>query len=105
MGRPKLEIDATLVEELAGIQCTLEEIAAVVGCDKATISRRFATEIDKGRERGKTSLRRMQWKRAAKGSDTMLIWLGKQYLGQSDQASVSLGGEINLIIGKELKEV
>jgi hypothetical protein len=39
-----------------------------------------------GREEGKASLRRMQW-RAAERSTAMLIWLGKQYLGQTGKLS------------------
>ena len=34
------------------------------------------------------SLRRKQTKRALAGSDTMLIWLGKQDLGQADKVDV-----------------
>ena len=41
---------------------------------------------------GKTSLRRAQWLSAQKGNPTMLIWLGKQYLGQRDKSSHELSG-------------
>src|SRR2546428_744152 len=37
------------------------------------------------KEDKKAQLRSMQWKAAQKGSAAMLIWLGKQYLGQSDK--------------------
>ena len=36
-GRPKKEIDMDLVEKLANIQCTQEEIACVVGCSVDTL--------------------------------------------------------------------
>ena len=45
----------------------------------------FAEIITRGRANGKMSLRRVQWARAQAGSDTMLIWLGKQILGQRDK--------------------
>ena len=35
---------------------------------------------------GKASLRRAQWKAALNGNTTMLVWLGKQELGQNDKA-------------------
>lgn len=89
MARPRKQIDADLVRSLAEIQCTHEEIAHVVGCSVDTLTRRgFADLINKAREDGKSSLRRQQYKLALDGNPTMLIWLGKQYLGQSDKSSV-----------------
>jgi hypothetical protein len=35
------------------------------------------------------SLRRMQWEKAQTGNTTMLIWLGKQMLGQKDRLETS----------------
>ena len=84
MGRPKTVIDPEQVEKLAMLQCTLREIGAFFGCDEKTLRNRFSAEIAKGKEQGKISLRRMQWKTAEKGGYAMQIWLGKQYLGQKD---------------------
>jgi hypothetical protein len=39
----------------------------------------------KGRSQGKIRLRQLQLKAAEKGSAAILIWLGKQMLGQTDQ--------------------
>lgn len=89
MARPKLVIDEALVQSLAEIQCTHEEIAHVVGCSVDTLARRgFAELINKARETGRSSLRRQQWHTAMNGNPTMQIWLGKQYLGQQDKSSV-----------------
>lgn len=95
MGRPKIpiddgELDTTLlgtVEKLANMHCTQEEIAEFVGISVRTLKRNeeFCRLYKKGRENGKISLRRMQWQKADQGNTTMLIWLGKQYLGQSDK--------------------
>lgn len=84
MGRKKLEIDEKQVEQLAAIMCTMEEIASVVECSVDTLERRFADVIKRGREKGKSSLRRRQFE-LCKRNATMCIWLGKQYLGQSDK--------------------
>ncbi len=86
MARPQLEIDESLVEKLASIGCTMKEIASVAGCSVDTLERRFADTIKRGQDKGRTSLRRFQWKAAEAGNVTMLIWLGKQLLGQSDKA-------------------
>jgi hypothetical protein len=89
MGRAKTEIDRKRVEALAGIGCTVAEMAMVLGCSKEILERRFATSIEKGRAEAKASLRRMQWQAAQKGSTAMLIWLGKQILGQNDKREVT----------------
>jgi hypothetical protein len=97
-GRPKKEIDYATVEKLANIQCTQEEIASFLGISSRTLLRdeKFKELFARGRENGKMSLRRIQWKHAEK-SATMAIWLGKQYLGQRDNIEVSNSEEINKV--------
>ncbi len=85
MGRKKADIDAEQVEGLAKIGCTASEIAAVMDVNCSTITRRFAKELDKGREQGKMSLRRAMWKSALGGNTTMQIWLSKNALGFADK--------------------
>lgn len=101
VGRPKKEIDYVTVEKLANIQCTQEEIASFLGISSRTLLRdeKFKELFAKGRESGKMSLRRIQWKHAEK-SATMAIWLGKQYLGQKDNIEVANTDELNKV--KEL---
>jgi hypothetical protein len=86
IGRPPLDIDEDTVEKLASIHCTMQEIASVVGCSVDTLENRFSEIIKQGRDRGKASLRRMQYEAAKKGNATLLIWLGKQILGQKDKS-------------------
>lgn len=89
-GRPKKVINYELAEKLANIMCTQEEIATMFDCDVRTLQRdeEFCRVFKKGKENGKMSLRRMQYKLAEK-NPTMAIWLGKQYLGQKDTVEVS----------------
>lgn len=89
MARPKKQVDEALLEKLASIQCTNEELANMVGVSIDTLLRRYATLIKRARDNGRKSLRRMQWEAAQKGNVTMLIWLGKQYLGQKDKIDFS----------------
>lgn len=84
-GRPLKEIDERQVKSLAGINCSLAEMAAVLDCSEDTLSRRFAEVIKKGRESGKMSLKRKQYEVAMSGNVTMLIWLGKITVGQVEQ--------------------
>ena len=85
-GRPRKEVDMGMVERLAQIMCTEDEIAAVMAIDKSTLRRQptFDEVYKKGREVGKSSLRRTQW-RIAQNNAAMAIWLGKQYLGKTDK--------------------
>jgi hypothetical protein len=85
-GRPKKNIDPKLVFELAKIHCTKEEMASILGCNKDTLYARFSDIMQNGWDEGKASLKRLQWKSAETGNTTMLVWLGKQWLGQKDKA-------------------
>ena len=93
-GRPRAEIDLAVLRRAAAIGCTNEELAVVVGVCSKTFYDHLKQDpdmqqaIDEGRQAGRTTLRRLQWQRANAGSDTMLIWLGKQLLGQRDKAQI-----------------
>jgi hypothetical protein len=76
------------VRDLAAVGCTIEEIALQVKCNPATIYRRFAGVIKEGRLKAYMSLRRKQFEMAMKGNTGMLVWLGKQWLGQSEKREV-----------------
>ena len=99
-GRPKIEIDWGEFEKLCLIQCTLSEMSDWFKCSEDTIERRcreqkkmlFAEYYKKHSVGGRISLRRSQFKLATAGNPTMLIWLGKQHLGQTDKKSVEHSG-------------
>lgn len=79
-----LKLDEKLIKDLAMIQCTMIEIASICGCSVDTLERRYADIIKKGRDHGKSSLRRAQYKKALEGNPAMLIWLGKHILDQKE---------------------
>jgi hypothetical protein len=89
-GQPKVPIDLETVERLGVIHCTQDELAAYFGVDRATISRRLKAEaalrkaFERGQVNGKVNLRRRQVEMANQGNIGMLIWLGKQLLGQQE---------------------
>lgn len=98
IGRPKSQIDKKQFEELCSIQCTEGEICAVLGVSEKTLinwcqetykdddgnDMSFSKVFAINRAGGKTSLRRKQWLLADKNA-TMAIFLGLQYLGQTNQ--------------------
>ena len=94
MARPRKEIDYELIAKLAEIQCTEEEIASILDVSVRTLQRdkEFCRVFQTKKKSGKSSLRRMQWKKAEEGDRTLLIWMGKQYLGQSDRQEITGAG-------------
>jgi len=108
-GRPKIKLDYELIEKLSHIQCTQSEIADVLGISTRTLRRdkEFCRIHKKGMQSGKVSLRRLQWKSAEKENVTMLIHLGKQYLGQREGIGVSFGTPLEINrkdLEKELRD-
>lgn len=91
-GRKKKIIDWEIVKRLCEINCTLSEVASFLRCSVSTVERRlkedknisFSDFFDMYAGFGRMSIRRMQFKLALQGNTTMLIFLGKQYLGQRD---------------------
>ena len=82
-------------ESMCAIQCTKEEICAVLDVTEKTLNswcnntygKDFSLVFADKKQLGKMSLRRSQW-RMAENDKTMAIWLGKQYLGQRDNIEV-----------------
>ena len=72
------------VYKLAAIGCSTMEIARWFDVTEQTLRYNFSEIIAKGREDLKQSLRMSQIKLALQGNAVMLIWLGKNLLGQSD---------------------
>ena len=93
-------IDFARLEELVQIQCTMIEISTQLGCDdetiKSAVRREFGLDWSQYVEAKRTwkfpSLRRKQFELADSGDKTMLIWLGKQHLGQSDKQTIDASG-------------
>lgn len=101
------ERDIEQFKSLCAIFCTEAEICSVMGVSDKTLVRlinrylyediighkqgkndppvTFIEAFERYSATGKASLRREQFKVAKEGSTTMLIWLGKQHLNQSER--------------------
>ena len=94
MGRPQTEINKDQFEKLCELHCTKEEIANIMDCDEKTLNAwcqrtygvTFSLVYRQKASNGKMSIRRAQFSTATKGNVTMLIWLGKQWLGQKEKS-------------------
>lgn len=114
-GRPRIDIDYKKLDAMCAIQCTGEECAAILDIDYDTLNNTlkldghggFSDYFKKKGANGKMSLRRKQYDLASNGNATMLIWLGKQWLGQHEperekekENSESLESSIGKLIDK-----
>jgi hypothetical protein len=104
VGRPRKVIDWSQAEKLASLHCTGEEIASFLEVDYDTLNSAIKREFDcnfsewykKNSAKGKISLRRKQFEQALSGNTSLLIWLGKQWLGQTDKIENDSGTQINI---------
>lgn len=103
VGRPKKEIDYVQAEKLANMFCTMEEIAAFFDVSVRTLERdeEFCRIYKIGKNCAKMSLRRKQFNLADKNPQ-MAIFLGKQYLGQTDK--IEQDQKVNVSIEDYLKD-
>jgi AraC-like DNA-binding protein len=93
-GRPLADIDEEQVRELASMNCSLDEIAAVVRCEKTTLHRRFAMVIEEGRKCGRSSLKRRLWELAMAGNTQVAIWLSRNMLGYTDRSEIVIDEKV-----------
>ena len=89
-------IDVKRVIELASKGYALKDIAALEDISDDTLRRRCADACEKGFRLRNGMLRAKQMERAMNGSDTMLIWLGKQLLDQRDKSETEITGRLHL---------
>jgi hypothetical protein len=92
MGRPTKDINGEMVQKLAKLGCTQNEIADFFDVTPSVISERFRSDFQLGHAESKINLRHMQFKRAMQGSDRMLIHLGKVYVCQTERLDVTTTG-------------
>ena len=94
-GRPRFELDLEMIERAAMMGCTKNEVATLAGMSHSGFYKRMETDealvdaLQRGQDKGRSTLRRLQWQGAQSGNPTMLIWLGKQLLGQRDKQELS----------------
>ncbi len=113
-GRKAVQIDLEQLEKLCALQCTDVEIAAWFHVSLRTIEKRrrlpkFADAMQRGRAKGRISVRRHQMKLLEAGNATMAVWLGKQLLGQRDVITAehvgSGGGPIQVAVKPDLRRL
>jgi len=83
--RPLAVVDEKQLEDLASINCTIEEIAAVSKVSHETIYSRFSEIVKNGRLRGNQSIKSKLFEKAMGGDTSALIWISKNQCGYRDK--------------------
>jgi hypothetical protein len=97
-GRPPLPIDWDEVGTWVMKGCSGPQIAAIIGLHPETVYDRCVKDLGisytefsyKNRAKGDSALHGAQFDAALKGNTSMLIWLGKQRLDQTEKTTLSI---------------
>lgn len=103
-GRPKIELDVKQAAIFGYFRATYETMAEYLGCHVDTIraamqneDSEFSKAYKKNFSGMKMKLSEAQIKAALDGNSTLLIWLGKQYLGQKDNIELSRESDAQVV--------
>ena len=100
MGRPRKVLDIELMEKLAYLNCTYEELASVANCSVDTIRREmkrnptFSEAVLKGKAEGNISLKRQLRQMALNGNIAALIFDLKNSCGYSDKNTTQVNHNV-----------
>ena len=97
MPRPKVKIDLAELEKLCGMQATDEEVAAFFDVSTKTIERRrknkrFREVMERGKAKGRVSVRRNLFRLANAGNVAASIFLSKNLLAYRDYFNNEITG-------------
>ncbi len=106
--RKRIPIDWDVVDKMLEAGCLGSEIAGELGFSRHTLYDRCVAEkkilfsdysFDK-KNKGDGRLRISQYKKALKGDNTMMVWLGKNRIGQKDNPETIEGfsGKLNEVL-------
>lgn len=94
------QITPDAIRALGAAMCTLDEMSSYFGVKRSWFDAKVRRDPEllqaykEGRGRAMVTLRRRQVEQANNGNVQMLIWLGKNYLKQSDKQTLSLTDEM-----------
>lgn len=96
VGRQEIPIDWDFVDGYLEAKCSGREIAGLLGINQDTLYDRclkdkgeiFTDYSAKLRAKGESCLRKVQYDCALAGDKTMLVWLGKNRLEQTDKSEI-----------------
>jgi hypothetical protein len=104
--KPRKIIDWEKVDRLIEAGCSGHEIAPAIGIDSDTLYSRcvhdngstYSDYSAKLKAKGEGLIKAKQFQLAMSGNPSMLIWLGKNRLGQSDKAQIEQTNTVPQVI-------
>lgn len=91
--RPPKVIDEEKLKEFLAVNMPITRIADYFSCSRQTLYNKFAELIVESNIDYEYKLRLAQHRLAVDGNPTMLIWLGKNVLGQVDSSHMNMNVE------------
>ena len=112
-GPKPYKADWTQVNKMCALHCTGEEIADMLAIDYDTLAKackrdhkmQLSEYIRQKASTGKMSLRRTQFTTAMAGNPTMLVWLGKNWLGQKDKSEEESRDDVVSALAKAINNM
>ena len=93
----------TVIDKLAYVGHKTVTIAVALGLNEETLKAHYSVRMAKKRVEGKIALKQLQLKAAKDGNVTMLIWLGKNELGQTDKNDVT--HDVSDVLAELMREI
>lgn len=88
LGRPRKILDAEKIAQLIGKGFTVEFVADFFDVHPDTLYANYSDALRKGKVFRNGCLQAKQFTSAMTGNTTLQIWLGKQWLDQTDRSEV-----------------
>lgn len=105
------DISLEQVRQLGKLMCSQAEIGSVLGIGATGVNNltntwpEFAEALEEGYSDTKRTLRKTQLDLALSGHPSMLMWLGKQYLGQADKHEQHNKTEVSITVQRAMDEL
>ena len=93
--------DRAEIEQLAGLCMSQDEIARIKGCDRNTLVKHCALELERGKDRAKAMVTNALFSNIKKGKEASIFFYVKTQHGWREKSEVEHSGEIIININRK----
>ena len=101
MARPPTKFsdkDRAEIEHLAGLCMSQDEIARIKGCDRNTLVKHCALELERGKDRAKAMVTNALFSNIKKGKEASIFFYLKTQHGWREKSEVELSGALTISV-------